>query len=193
MAAGPAERRPIALTASDYGRPSKLSRCGRLRRLQRSSAGALPDNPARPVSSRPTHWAGSCKIIAASRWYNTAAAYQGQVTYTGLLPSRGIAVSVFSNVEDRVSAAIRNAILDRLIDAPPFDWPGGLWPASREIAGGGNGVALPAWHRPRADRRPVAANRRAMPGATAIRGMAMSSSSRASRRPVHRLRTHASV
>ena len=38
------------------------------------------------------------------------------------MPSRGIAVSVFSNVEESVSSAIRNAILDRLIDAPAFDW-----------------------------------------------------------------------
>ena len=48
----------------------------------------------------------------------------GQVTFSGLLPGRGIGVSVLSNVEDGVSASIRNAILDRLIDAPAFDWVG---------------------------------------------------------------------
>ena len=46
----------------------------------------------------------------------------GQVTQTAMLPARGIGVAVFTNVEDGVSSAIRNAILDHLIAAPAFDW-----------------------------------------------------------------------
>lgn len=47
----------------------------------------------------------------------------GQVTRHAMLPELGSAVAVYSNVEDgAVSIGIRNAILDRLIGAPPFDW-----------------------------------------------------------------------
>lgn len=68
----------------------------------------------------------------------------GQVTYTGLLPTHGIGVSVFSNVEEGVSSGIRNAILDALLGVPKFDWVGtyvartkkGQQDALAEIPGG---------------------------------------------------------
>ena len=47
----------------------------------------------------------------------------GQVTRQALLPELGCAVAVYTNVEDGYCAlGIRNAILDRLVGAPPFDW-----------------------------------------------------------------------
>jgi len=47
----------------------------------------------------------------------------GQVTRQALLPELGCAVAVYTNVEDPYpSLGIRNAILDRLVGAPPFDW-----------------------------------------------------------------------
>ncbi|MFT3997595.1 MAG: serine hydrolase, partial [Asticcacaulis sp.] len=46
----------------------------------------------------------------------------GQVTQQALLPEKGIAVAVYTNVEDGVSSQIRNALLDRLIGAPSYDW-----------------------------------------------------------------------
>lgn len=46
----------------------------------------------------------------------------GQVTQQALLPEKGMAVAVYTNVEDGFSGQIRNAILDRLIGAPAYDW-----------------------------------------------------------------------
>ncbi|MDO6414343.1 serine hydrolase [Sphingomonas sp. BIUV-7] len=46
----------------------------------------------------------------------------GQVTQTALLPEQGIGIAVFTNVEDGLSAPLRNAILDLAVAAPPFDW-----------------------------------------------------------------------
>ena len=47
----------------------------------------------------------------------------GQVTRQALLPELGCAVAVYTNVEDPYpSVGIRNAILDRLVGAPAFDW-----------------------------------------------------------------------
>ena len=47
----------------------------------------------------------------------------GQVTQQALLPELGIAVAVYTNEESSQAAAgLRNAILDRLLGAPSFDW-----------------------------------------------------------------------
>lgn len=46
----------------------------------------------------------------------------GQVTQQALLPEKGMAVVVYTNVEDGTSGQIRNAILDLLIGAPAYDW-----------------------------------------------------------------------
>jgi len=51
----------------------------------------------------------------------------GQVTRQALLPELRCAVAVYSNVEDPYpSVGIRNAILDRLVGAPAFDWLGAM-------------------------------------------------------------------
>ena len=86
-----------------------------------ASGGPTPDNPARPIlQAYALGW--FVQDYRGMRMIQHSGGLTGQVTYSALLPSRGIAVSVFSNVEESVSAAIRNAILDRLIDAPSFDW-----------------------------------------------------------------------
>lgn len=46
----------------------------------------------------------------------------GQVTQQALLPEKGMAVAVYTNVEDGASGQIRNALLDLLIGAPTYDW-----------------------------------------------------------------------
>ncbi|MDT8758489.1 serine hydrolase [Sphingomonas psychrotolerans] len=86
-----------------------------------SSSGPTPDNPVRPILQ--TYALGwFVQDYRGLQMIQHSGGLSGQVTYSALLPSRGIAVSVFSNVEESVSSAIRNAILDRLIDAPAFDW-----------------------------------------------------------------------
>jgi CubicO group peptidase (beta-lactamase class C family) len=86
-----------------------------------SSDGPTPQNPTRSVlQAYALGW--FVQDYRGMRMIQHSGGLSGQVTYTGLLPSRGIGVSVFSNIEDSVSAAIRNALLDRLIDAPAFDW-----------------------------------------------------------------------
>ena len=56
----------------------------------------------------------------------------GQVTHTAFFPEDGIAVAAFTNAEDGAAAtAIRNALLDHVLKAPPFDWIG--W-AKRKVA-----------------------------------------------------------
>jgi CubicO group peptidase (beta-lactamase class C family) len=86
-----------------------------------SSDGPQVDNPARPILQ--TYALGwFVQDYRGLKMVQHSGGLSGQITYTGLLPTRGIGVSVFSNVEEPVSSAIRNAILDRLIDAPAFDW-----------------------------------------------------------------------
>ncbi len=86
-----------------------------------SSDGPTATNPARPVlAAYALGW--FVQDYRGMRMIQHSGGLSGQVTYSGMLPSRGIGVSVLSNVEESVSAAIRNAILDRLIDAPAFDW-----------------------------------------------------------------------
>ncbi|MCW3846366.1 serine hydrolase [Sphingomonas sp. LB-2] len=86
-----------------------------------SSDGPTADNPTRAIlQAYALGW--FVQDYRGLRMIQHSGGLSGQVTYSGLLPSRGIGVSVFSNVEEGVSSAIRNAILDRLIDAPAFDW-----------------------------------------------------------------------
>lgn len=88
-----------------------------------SSDGPTADNPTRPILQ--TYALGwFVQDYRGLRMIQHSGGLSGQVTYTGLLPSRGIGVSVFTNVEEGVSSAVRNAILDALIGAPPFDWVG---------------------------------------------------------------------
>ena len=58
----------------------------------------------------------------------------GQVTRQALLPELGCGVAVYTNVEDAYpSVGLRNAILDRLIGAPPFDWLGAMQKRRDEV------------------------------------------------------------
>lgn len=51
----------------------------------------------------------------------------GQVTRHAMLPELGCAVAVYSNIEEGyASTGIRNAILDRLVGAPDYDWLGAM-------------------------------------------------------------------
>lgn len=89
--------------------------------IMSGSDGAAPDNPIRPVTS--TYALGW--VVAdyrGERMVSHSGGLSGQVTQTAMLPARGIGVAVFSNTEDGVSSMIRNAILDKLTGAPPFDW-----------------------------------------------------------------------
>ncbi|MHA6722076.1 serine hydrolase [Sphingomonas sp. RS2018] len=86
-----------------------------------SSDGATPENPARPVqSSYALGWFVS--DYRGHRMVAHSGGLTGQITQTAMIPSRGIGVAVFTNVEDGTSSAMRNAILDRLIGAPAYDW-----------------------------------------------------------------------
>jgi CubicO group peptidase (beta-lactamase class C family) len=91
------------------------------RTLTSTSAGATPDNPVQPVlQAYALGW--FVQDYRGLRLLQHSGGLSGQVTYSGMIPALGIGVSVLSNVEEGVSAAIRNALLDRLIDAPAFDW-----------------------------------------------------------------------
>ncbi len=88
-----------------------------------SSDGPTAENPVRAILQ--TYALGwFVQDYRGLRLVQHSGGLSGQVTYSGMLPSRGIGVSVLSNVEEPVSSAIRNAILDRLIGAPAFDWVG---------------------------------------------------------------------
>jgi CubicO group peptidase (beta-lactamase class C family) len=91
--------------------------------LTSSTPGPTPERPTRAVLSAyalgwgVTDYRGH-RLIAHS------GGLSGQVTQTAMLPESGLGVAVFTNVEDGSSGALRNAILDILIDAPSFDWLG---------------------------------------------------------------------
>lgn len=88
-----------------------------------TSDGPTADNPARAVQS--TYALGwGISDYRGLRMIGHAGALSGQITRTAMIPSRGIGVAVFTNVEDGTATAMRNAILDRLIDAPAFGWVG---------------------------------------------------------------------
>ncbi|WP_410967264.1 serine hydrolase, partial [Salmonella sp. SAL4436] len=50
-------------------------------------------------------------------------AMNGQLTATALIPGRGVGIAVLTNAEETgVQNGLRNALLDRLMGAPAFDW-----------------------------------------------------------------------
>ena len=101
--------------------PEKAKEMWQPQTITASSDGPTESNPARAVlAAYALGW--FVQDYRGMRMIQHSGGLSGQVTYSGMLPSRGIGVSVLSNVEESVSAAIRNAILDRLIDAPAFDW-----------------------------------------------------------------------
>ncbi|MES2337796.1 MAG: serine hydrolase [Pseudomonadota bacterium] len=86
-----------------------------------SGTGPTPESPTRGVmQAYALGW--FVQDYRGQRLISHSGGLSGQVTQTAMLPGRGLGIAVFTNVEDGVSSAIRNAILDRLIDAPAFDW-----------------------------------------------------------------------
>ena len=86
-----------------------------------SSDGPTAANPTRSVTT--TYALGlAMSDYRGERIIGHTGGVNGMVTQTAMLPARKIGVAVFSNIEDEVSVAIRNAILDMMIGAPAFDW-----------------------------------------------------------------------
>lgn len=124
-----------------------------------ASDGGTPELPTRPVLQ--TYALGwFVQDYRGLRMIQHSGGLSGQVTYSGLIPARGIGVSVLTNVEEGVSSAIRNAIIDRLLDAPAFDWVTAYGARSKKAAdealasvkggvdvapAGGPSLALPAY------------------------------------------------
>ena len=107
-----------------------------------ASDGPTENNPTRPVlAAYALGW--FVQDYRGLRMIQHSGGLSGQVTYSGMLPSRGIGVSVLSNVEESVSAAIRNAILDRLIALSPYEFrkvqdPERMRPVDTPLSDGAN-------------------------------------------------------
>ena len=85
------------------------------------SDGMTGDNPARPVlQAYALGW--FIQDYRGERLINHSGGLLGQITQTAMLPARKLGVVVFSNAEGGSSAFLRNAILDHLLGAPPYDW-----------------------------------------------------------------------
>lgn len=86
-----------------------------------SGTGATAQAPTRPVmQGYALGW--NVADYRGHRLVAHSGGLSGQVTQTALLPEQGIGIAVLTNTEDGVSAQLRNAILDQLLAAPPFDW-----------------------------------------------------------------------
>jgi CubicO group peptidase (beta-lactamase class C family) len=87
-----------------------------------SGPGPSPDEPTRSVMT------GYALGWFISQYRNRrliahSGGLSGQITHTAFFPEEGIAVAAFTNAEDGAGAsAIRNALLDHVLNAPPFDW-----------------------------------------------------------------------
>jgi CubicO group peptidase (beta-lactamase class C family) len=89
--------------------------------VMNAGPGPTPDEPTRPLfSTYALGWV--VQDFRGQRLVQHSGGLSGQVTYTALLPERGIGLAVFSNAEERALSGLRNALLDHLVDAPPFDW-----------------------------------------------------------------------
>lgn len=90
----------------------------------------ITDSGPGPTAESPTHpvieayalgW--DVQDYRGQRLLSHGGGLLGQVTRHAMLPELGCAVAVYSNIEEGyASTGIRNAILDRLVGAPPFDW-----------------------------------------------------------------------
>jgi CubicO group peptidase (beta-lactamase class C family) len=86
------------------------------------TVGATPDKPIQSVlSAYALGW--SIQAYRDHRLVSHSGGLLGQTTQHALLPELGCAVAVYTNVEDGYAGyGLRNAILDRLVGAPAFDW-----------------------------------------------------------------------
>lgn len=90
--------------------------------IMRTSAGPTPEEPARAIFN--TYALGwnvfdyrGERVIAHSGGMN------GQITYSAMIPARGVGISVLTNAEEGgVLNGLRNVLLDRMMGAPAFDW-----------------------------------------------------------------------
>jgi CubicO group peptidase (beta-lactamase class C family) len=89
-----------------------------------SGPGPTPESPERSViSGYALGWGIS--DYRGRRMIAHAGGLAGQITRTTLLPDQGLAFVIYTNVEDGDAvSALRYALLDRLLDAPAYDWIG---------------------------------------------------------------------
>jgi CubicO group peptidase (beta-lactamase class C family) len=86
-----------------------------------ATEGPLESDPTRSVlSAYALGW--GVRDYRGERLISHSGGVSGQITQTALLPRRGVAVAVFTNVEEGTSGAMRNALLDLMLGAPSFDW-----------------------------------------------------------------------
>jgi CubicO group peptidase (beta-lactamase class C family) len=92
--------------------------------LTSATAGALPENPMRPVlQGYALGW--FVRDYRGRRLIWHSGGLSGQITQTALLPEQGVGLVLWSNVEDGAPISyLRYALLDHLIGAPPLDWVG---------------------------------------------------------------------
>ena len=89
--------------------------------VTRADAGPSADDPARAVVQ--TYALGwFVADYRGHRLVSHSGGLTGQITQTALLPEQGIGVAVFTNVEDRWSQQLRNALIDFALGVPTFDW-----------------------------------------------------------------------
>lgn len=88
--------------------------------ITRATEGPTPEDPVRPVlEAYALGW--FVQDYRGERLISHSGGLIGQVTQTAMLPRRGLGVAIFSNAESSTSGALRDAILDELLDAPRVD------------------------------------------------------------------------
>jgi hypothetical protein len=100
--------------------------------ITNSTTGPTADQPQRSVlSAYALGW--NVQDYRGHRLLSHSGGLTGQVTQQALLPEQGCAVAVYTNTEEgAASVGLRNALLDRLLGAPAFDWMG--WTRARVAA-----------------------------------------------------------
>jgi CubicO group peptidase (beta-lactamase class C family) len=112
----------LPAAASACGARPRPARCGSRRPSPAGPTARRPTTRCAP-RSRPTPWAGSCRIIAASACWHTGG-LAGFISYTGLLPGRKSGIMIMTNAEENPGAALalRYGGPDRLQGRSDFDW-----------------------------------------------------------------------
>ena len=90
--------------------------------IVRSGPGPTPQAPDRAViAGYALGW--GVQDYRGHRLVSHGGGVEGQVTAHALLPDDGVGLAVYGNLEDGYAVpALRSAILDLLLDAPPYDW-----------------------------------------------------------------------
>lgn len=89
--------------------------------IMRTSAGPTVDEPGRAIFN--TYALGwNVFDYRGERVIGHSGAMNGQITYTAMIPARGVAITVLTNAEEGgVLNGLRNTLLDRMMGAR-FDW-----------------------------------------------------------------------